>query len=157
MTAGKQSRQAQISAVTALDEPTRRGLYDYMVRQDLLAVDCQRRTGRTGPGAGRPAKLYPRSDQHVAVSLPQRRYDLAGQLLSSALEHAERSRDSPRASLNQHAYQLRKKLGKTARSTAGNHDTQDTPLRVLDGLAHTGLTAHLDPHPAQLLRPHLPG
>lgn len=136
MTAGKQSRQAQISAVTALDEPTRRGLYDYMVRQDLLAVDCQR---RTGPGAGRPVKLYQRSDQHVAVSLTQRRYDLAGQLLSSVLEHAERSGGSPRASLDQHAYQLDKKLGKTARSTAGNHDTQDTPLQVLDSLAHTGL------------------
>jgi predicted ArsR family transcriptional regulator len=221
MTAGEQSREAQISAVAALDEPTRRGIYDYVVRQpepvsrdetaaafelprttaafhldrlvdkDLLAVDYQRRTGRTGPGAGRPAKLYRRSDQHVAVSLPQCRYDLAGQLLSSALEHAERSGDSPRASLDQRAYQLGKKLGKTARSTAGNHDIQDTALRVLeeygfeprkdgdevtlancpfhalareytelvcgmnlrlldgllDGLAPTGLTAHLDPTP----------
>ncbi|HWR49068.1 MAG TPA: helix-turn-helix domain-containing protein, partial [Pseudonocardiaceae bacterium] len=81
-----ESREAQISAIAALDEPTRRRLYDYVVRQpapvsrddaaailelprttvafhldrlvdeDLLDVIYERRTGRTGPGAGRPAK-----------------------------------------------------------------------------------------------------
>jgi predicted ArsR family transcriptional regulator len=156
-----ESREAHISAIAALDEPTRRRLYDYVVRQsepvsrddtaaalelprttaafhldrlvdeDLLDVVYQRRTGRTGPGAGRPSKLYQRSHHHVAVSLPQRRYDLAGRLLSGALEHAERSGDSPRATLDQHAYQLGKELGETARSEAGNHDNRDTALRVL--------------------------
>jgi predicted ArsR family transcriptional regulator len=225
MTVVRESREAKISAVAALDEPTRRSLYDYVVRQPesvsrdeaaaaltlprttaafhldrlvdegLLDVVYQRRTGRTGPGAGRPAKLYRRSDQHVAVSLPQRRYDVAGQLLSSALEQAERSGDSPRAILDQHAYQLGKELGDTACSTASDPDTGDacdTALRVLeaygfepcmevdgvtlancpfhtlareytelvcgmnlrllegllDGVAPTGLTAHLDPTPA---------
>ena len=215
------SWEAQISAVAALDEPTRRRLYDYAVRQPepvsrddaaaalklprttaafhldrlvdegLLNVIYQRRTGRTGPGAGRPAKLYQRSNQHVAVSLPQRRYDLAGRLLSSALEHAERSGDSPRAVLDQRAYQLGRELGDTARNANSDRDTRDTALQVLqsygfepriegddvtlancpfhilaqdytelvcgmnlglldgllDGLAPTGLTAHLDPAP----------
>ncbi|MGH3976418.1 MAG: helix-turn-helix transcriptional regulator [Pseudonocardiaceae bacterium] len=156
-----ESWEAQISAIAALDEPTRRRLYDYVVSQaepvgrddaavalelprttaafhldrlvdqGLLDVVYQRRTGRSGPGAGRPAKLYQRSHQHVAVSLPQRRYDLAGRLLSSALEHAERSGDSPRAVLDQRSYQMGKELGETARSAAGNHDTRDTALRIL--------------------------
>ncbi|HEX8759487.1 MAG TPA: helix-turn-helix domain-containing protein, partial [Pseudonocardiaceae bacterium] len=156
-----ESREAQISAVAALDEPTRRRLYDYLVRQPepvsrddaaaalelprttaafhvdrlvdegLLNVVYQRRTGRTGPGAGRPAKLYQPSDQHVTVSLPQRRYDLAGRLLSSALEHAERSGDSPRAALDQRAHQLGRELGCTARSTAGDPDTRETVLGAL--------------------------
>ncbi|MGH3981907.1 MAG: helix-turn-helix transcriptional regulator [Pseudonocardiaceae bacterium] len=229
-----ESWEAQISAVAALDEPTRRRLYDYVVRrpepvsrddaaaalevprttaafhldrlvdEGLLDVVYQRLTGRTGPGAGRPAKLYRRSDQHVAVSLPQRRYDLAGRLLSSALEHAERSGDSPRAALDQRAYQMGRELGDTARSTAGERDTQETVLRVLeaygfeprtegdevtlancpfhtlaqdytelvcgmnlrlldgllDGLAPTGLTAHLDPAPPHCcvrLEPAAPG
>jgi predicted ArsR family transcriptional regulator len=162
MAAAEESQEAQISAVAALDEPTRRRLYEYVVRQpepvsrddaaaalglprttaafhldrlvdeDLLDVSYQRRTGRTGPGAGRPAKLYRRSQQHVAVSLPQRRYDLAGRLLSSALEYAEHSGDSPRAILDQRASQLGKELGETTRSNAGNHDTRDTALRVLE-------------------------
>lgn len=216
-----ESWEAQISAVAALDEPTRRRLYDYVVRrpepasrddaaaalelprttaafhldrlvdEGLLDVVYQRLTGRTGPGAGRPAKLYRRSDQHVAVSLPQRRYDLAGQLLAAALTDAEHSGDPPRATLDQRAYQLGKELGEAARSAAGDRDTRDTALRVLqahgfepriqgddvtlancpfhtlaqqytelvcgmnlrllegllDGLAPTGLTAHLDPAP----------
>ena len=161
MAAGEESWAAQISAVAALDEPTRRRLYDYVVRQpapvgrddaaaalelprttaafhldrlvdeDLLNVSYQRRTGRSGPGAGRPAKLYQRSDHQVAVSLPQRRYDLAARLLSSALEHAEHTGDSPRATLNQHAYQLGKELAETARNTARDQNTRDTALRVL--------------------------
>ncbi|MGH8624593.1 MAG: helix-turn-helix transcriptional regulator [Gammaproteobacteria bacterium] len=212
---------AQISAIAALDEPTRRRLYDYVVAhpapvgrdeaaaalqlprttaafhldrlvdEGLLDVIYQRRNGRTGPGAGRPAKLYQRSHHHVAVSLPQLRYDLAGRLLSSALAQAERSGAPPRAILDQRAYQMGKDLGETVRATAGNHDIRDTALRVLqtygfepridgdhvtlvncpfhilaqeyteiicgmnlhlldgllDGLAPTGLTAHVDPAP----------
>lgn len=156
-----ESWEAQISAVAALDEPTRRGLYDYVVRQsepvsrdeaaaaltlprttaafhldrmvdeNLLDVTYERRTGRTGPGAGRPSKLYRRSQQQVAVSLPQRRYDLAGKLLSTALEQAERSGDSPRAVLDQRAYQLGKELGAAAHG-ADNEDARDTALRVLE-------------------------
>ncbi|HEX8933776.1 MAG TPA: hypothetical protein VF788_06220 [Pseudonocardiaceae bacterium] len=79
------------------------------MEEDLLDVSYQR---RTGPGAGRPAKLYRRSPHQVAVSLPQRRYGLAGQLLFSALEHAERSGYSLRAILNQRAYQLAKNSAK---------------------------------------------
>jgi predicted ArsR family transcriptional regulator len=156
-----ESRETQISAVAALDEPTRRQLYDYVVHQPkpvsrdeaaaacelprttaafhldrlvgekLLAVVYQRRTGRTGPGAGRPAKLYRRSDRHINVSLPERRYDLAGRLLSGALEDAERSGDSPRAVLDQRAYQFGRDLGDAARDAAGNDDARETALRVL--------------------------
>jgi hypothetical protein len=66
------------------------------------------------------------------VSLPQRRYELAGRLLSSALAHAEHSGDSPRAILDQRAYQLGRELGETARSAAGDRDTRGTALRVLE-------------------------
>ncbi|HEY3689818.1 MAG TPA: helix-turn-helix domain-containing protein [Pseudonocardiaceae bacterium] len=158
-----ESREAQISAIAALDEPTRRRLYDYVVRQPapvsrddaaailelprttvafhldrlvdeaLLDVIYERRTGRTGPGAGRPAKLYQRSHHHVAVSLPQRRYDLAGHLLSSALEDAERSGSSPQAILDQRAYQLGKELGETARDAdADAAINPNTALLVLE-------------------------
>ena len=45
----------------------------------------------SGPGAGRPAKLYRRAAGEVAVSLPERHYDLAGQLLAAAIEAAARA------------------------------------------------------------------
>jgi predicted ArsR family transcriptional regulator len=154
------SREAQISAVAALEEPTRRQLYNYvlsrpgpvsrdeaaaalrlprstagfhldrLVAQGLLDNGYQRLTGRSGPGAGRPAKLYRRSSRQVTVSLPPRCYELAGRLLSNALKHAERSRKSPRAILNQHAYETGKELGETAGN--GNRNNINAALQVLE-------------------------
>jgi predicted ArsR family transcriptional regulator len=59
---------------------------DKLVDAGLLDVSYARLTGRTGPGAGRPAKLYRRSATEVAVSLPRRSYELVGGVLASALE-----------------------------------------------------------------------
>jgi len=61
---------------------------DKLVDEGLLVTEFRRLTGRSGPGAGRPAKLYRRSRREVAVSLPSRRYDLAGQVLADAVERA---------------------------------------------------------------------
>jgi AcrR family transcriptional regulator len=55
----------------------------------VLEVRFERTSGRTGPGAGRPSKLYRRAECDVAVSLPERRYDLAGGLLAAALDEAD--------------------------------------------------------------------
>jgi predicted ArsR family transcriptional regulator len=59
---------------------------DKLVDAGLLEVSYARISGRSGPGAGRPAKLYRRSAVEVAVSLPRRNYDLVGTVLASALE-----------------------------------------------------------------------
>jgi predicted ArsR family transcriptional regulator len=61
---------------------------DRLVDAGLLTTEFRRLSGRTGPGAGRPAKLYQRAGLEVTVSLPERRYDLAGDLLSTAIEEA---------------------------------------------------------------------
>jgi len=61
---------------------------DKLVEAGLLDVEHRRLTGRTGPGAGRPAKVYRRSGAEVAVSLPGREYDLVGQVLAAAVERS---------------------------------------------------------------------
>ena len=111
---------AQVSGVGALAEPARRALYLYVVAQPepvsrdqaaagaglprhtakfhldklvadgLLDTGYRRLSGRRGPGAGRPTKLYRRSSRQVAVTLPPRHYDLAGQILARAVEDAAR-------------------------------------------------------------------
>ncbi|MFJ5548165.1 helix-turn-helix transcriptional regulator [Streptomyces sp. NPDC093225] len=136
--------QADIAAVASLDEPTRRRLYDHVARQpgpvsrdeaaaalglarqtaafhldrlaeeSLLDVVYERRTGRTGPGAGRPAKLYRRSARHIAVSLPDRRYELAGRLLAQAVEEAEASGEPVRGVLHRKAAEAGESLGRQA-------------------------------------------
>ncbi|SFW83896.1 helix-turn-helix transcriptional regulator [Amycolatopsis australiensis] len=127
------SQAGALAAVAALDEPTRRRLYEFVVRhpepvsrddvasalgvpratvafhldrlveERLLVAEYERRSGRTGPGAGRPAKLYRRSDRQVSVSLPERQYELAGQLLASAIEEADETGGAPREILGRRA------------------------------------------------------
>src|SRR5262245_9165692 len=55
---------------------------DRLAAAGLLTVARERRTGRSGPGAGRPAKVYARSQQEVAVSMPPRDYHVAARLLA---------------------------------------------------------------------------
>jgi predicted ArsR family transcriptional regulator len=59
---------------------------DRLVDAGLLTAEYRRLTGRTGPGAGRPAKLYRRTEGDVSVTLPTRNYDLAADVMAEALE-----------------------------------------------------------------------
>lgn len=59
---------------------------DRLVEAGLLETEFRRPPGRGGPGAGRPTKLYRRAAAEVAVSLPLRRYDLAGSLMAEAID-----------------------------------------------------------------------
>ena len=59
---------------------------DKLVDAGLLEVSYARRSGRTGPGAGRPAKLYRLAAAEHTVSVPPRAYRNAAELLAEALE-----------------------------------------------------------------------
>lgn len=78
----------QAADVVAVPRHTAKFHLDRLVDEGLLVTEFRRLTGRTGPGAGRPAKLYRRSAREVAVSVPSRRYDLAGQVLADAVERS---------------------------------------------------------------------
>jgi len=77
-------------AATAVGLPLHRASFhlDRLVAEGLLEVEFRRLTGRTGPGAGRPSKLYRRAAREFAVSLPARRYDLVGDILAAAVTRA---------------------------------------------------------------------
>ena len=65
---------------------------DRLVRAGLLDVEFRRRSGRTGPGAGRPAKFYVRpAGQEISVDLPPRSYDIAAEILATGVERAGRA------------------------------------------------------------------
>jgi predicted ArsR family transcriptional regulator len=74
------------AAADALGVPVHTAKFhlDRMVEDGLLEVEFRRLSGRTGPGAGRPAKLYRRSSRSFEVSLPERHYDLLGRMLAAA-------------------------------------------------------------------------
>jgi predicted ArsR family transcriptional regulator len=58
---------------------------DKLVEQGFLRAEFHRRTGRSGPGAGRPAKLYALAEAEIAVQLHERHYDLLATLLLRAM------------------------------------------------------------------------
>ena len=138
--AGAAESASAVAAVASLDEPTRRRIYDHvrahavplsrdevadslqitrqsaafhldrLAEQGLLAVTFARRSGRSGPGAGRPAKFYERSAGEVSVTLPPRHYDLAGRLLAAAVIESEESGQPPRVVLDRRAHDFGRAL-----------------------------------------------
>lgn len=109
------------ASVGALADPIRRRLYEYVVAQPdavgrdaaasalelarhtvsfhldklvdagLLVAEHRRLSGRAGPGAGRPSKLYRRASEEVSVSLPSRSYDLVARILATGIERSQSS------------------------------------------------------------------
>ena len=149
---------AQVTGIAALGDPLRRALYRYVITQagpvnrdqvaegagvarhvakfhldrlvddGLLAVEYARPPGRRGPGAGRPSKLYRRSSRELAVSLPQRDYELAGRLLARAITDAERDGVTVTNALATAARNTGRALGDQARHQAG---ARPSPAKLL--------------------------
>jgi predicted ArsR family transcriptional regulator len=91
---------------------------DRLVEAGLLVAEYRRLTGRSGPGAGRPAKVYRRADRQIEVSLPERRYDVAAQLFARAV--AQTGTGEPvEATLHRAARDYGEALGVEARRRAG--------------------------------------
>jgi len=161
----------RLEQVAALGEPVRRALYRYVATQTepvtrehaaeavgvprhtakfhldrlvtdgLLDAGYARPAGRGGPGAGRPAKVYRRSDTEVEVSLPERRYDLAGRLLAKAVARAERTAAPVRDVLDAVA----RDEGRTASATwRGETRERASVQTVVDALRSDGYEPLLD-------------
>jgi predicted ArsR family transcriptional regulator len=111
--------------IAALDDPTRRAIYrhvsdagsevsrdaaaaavgvprgtaafhlDRLVEAGMLSTVFRRLNDRTGPGAGRPSKMYRTRNESVDLSIPPRRYVLAGRILVSALDSLRGSTAAP--------------------------------------------------------------
>jgi predicted ArsR family transcriptional regulator len=134
-------KDQDVVALGLLVEPVRRGLYEWVVAQarpvgreeaakalkitrslatfhldrlaaaGLLEGGYRRLSGRVGPGAGRPARVYWRADREFSVSLPERRYESVAQLFASALERlGNRSLPAP---LEEAARELGEQLATT--------------------------------------------
>lgn len=89
---------------------------DRLVEAGLLVTEFQRRNGRSGPGAGRPAKLYRAIPGEITVSVPERHYDLAAEVLSRAVEESDRTGAPIGATLERVATDLGRALGSASDS-----------------------------------------
>ena len=83
-TAGKGMSRNELAKATGIARPLAAYHLDRLVKDGLLAARFERQTGRSGPGAGRPAKLYFRPRSTLRLSLPPRDHELAAQVLLEA-------------------------------------------------------------------------
>lgn len=163
MAAGGDGSAGRESRVWALAEPMRRALYRYVAsapgdvsRDDaadalsiprhvakfhldrletagLVDVDYRRPGGRGGPGAGRPTKWYRRKDADLSVSVPERHYDLIGEVMATAVDAAVASGADISTSMDAAATSRGEQVGRDA------HDLQDALIatgyepRTVDG------------------------
>ena len=157
-------RADDLSALRLLDEPARRRLYDWVAGQDepvgreqaaaatglsralatfhldklaeagLLDTSYRRLTGRVGPGAGRPARVYQRAEREFSVTVPERRYQNAADLFASALERI--GGGGPPAELREAAHEMGRRLSSGVRSRSG----RTRLIRALEGGGYEPVT-----------------
>ncbi|MET9448538.1 helix-turn-helix transcriptional regulator [Streptomyces cinerochromogenes] len=151
-----------IDSIALLQDPVRRRLYEYVAAQGrevgrneaaeaagvartlaahhldklteagLLECGSRRLTGRSGPGAGRPAKVYTRARVERSVSLPARDYRTAAELLAEAAEQA---------GLDAGLCAAARRRGEALRGSAAPCGTLEEAMQVL---AARGYEPHLE-------------
>jgi predicted ArsR family transcriptional regulator len=166
--------ERQIEELAALGKPARRALYFYvvhlprevsreeaaravkvsrslagfhldrLVEEGLLEASFRRLSGRAGPGAGRPAKLYRRSSRQIDVSLPQRSYELAARILATAIGASEGPK--ARKVLARTARGVGEQIGAEARVRAGPRPGKK---RLLAGMVAALAAQGYEPEPAE--------
>ena len=139
-----EDQNSRLTAVASIHDPLRRALFDFISASDsavgrdeaanalgmarttaafhldhlvddgVLTVEFKRLSGRTGPGSGRPAKLYRRASEELLVSIPERHYDLAGSVLASSIEESDRTGEPARQALARVATERGRELGQRA-------------------------------------------
>jgi predicted ArsR family transcriptional regulator len=170
-----------LGAIASLGEPTRRALYDYVVAtgdwvsrdqaadavglergtaahhldrlaaDELLEIDYRRLSGRQGPGAGRPAKLYRRAGRDFEVSLPPRRYELAGSLLADAVDRSRSEGVDIAAAVDEVATVEGRRLADEIRGRVSGRSAAARRRALLEVLADHGYEPRVDEHGAVVL------
>ncbi len=151
--------EAELNAVGLLADPVRRSLYTHVARQpaevsrdaaarpvgvsrDLAAFHLdklvaggllepvfRRLSGRSGPGAGRPAKLYRRGTGEVGLSIPPREYAFAARILARALRLGEGG--GALDAVSRAAQEVGADLGRDVALAAGRRPTRPRLERAL--------------------------
>lgn len=110
---------------------------DKLAEAGLLEVTFRRLSGRTGPGAGRPAKLYHRADREAVASVPPRAYETAAALLAETVEQAGAD-----LTLQIAARQMGERSG---RQRHGDNAADDTGREtIMEVLSELGYEPYLD-------------
>jgi predicted ArsR family transcriptional regulator len=166
---GSNTFEAGVTRLGLLQDPIRAALYRYVIAQDhdvgrneaasaveiqrglaafhldklaeagLLEVTFRRLSGRTGPGAGRPAKLYRRADREAVASVPPRAYETAAALLAETVEQAGAD-----LSLQAAAREMGEQAGRRRHADVATEDSDARPETIMEALNDLGYEPYLD-------------
>ena len=144
-----EARLGDISAIGLLDEPVRRRVYDWVATQGravgrdetakaleigrplatfhldrlasagLLEAGYRRLNEKRGPGAGRPARVYWRTERDFSVSLPERHYERAAEVFAAALERL--GANAGAGALHDAAHDIGAELAEEASTSVGRN------------------------------------
>ena len=156
MSNGDRDVKDKLTRLASLAEPVRRALYDFVIRQDhevsrdeaakaakisralaafhldrladdgLLDTTYRRPPDRSGPGAGRPSKLYKRAAEPVEFTAPPQNYGLIARVLTSSIGDARSKEAADRA-----AHERGLEIGTEARRRAGKEPIDAALVRKL--------------------------
>jgi predicted ArsR family transcriptional regulator len=104
---------------------------DRLEAAGLLEADYVRLTGRTGPGAGRPAKRYRRGSVEFAVTLPARDYQLAGHIMADAIADSARTGTPIFVAINNVAAAHGAAIGAATERPTAADEALDLAVRIL--------------------------
>lgn len=129
---------ADVSAQLGVPRSAARWRLERLADAGLLVVGFERRNGRSGPGAGRPAKTYAAAPETSAVEFPPRHYEALVGRLVEALPRRGRA-----AHLEQVGYDFGLELGRAARLRPAR-TVRAAVERLCRGLGRLGYQASVE-------------
>jgi predicted ArsR family transcriptional regulator len=126
----------EAASATGIGRPLAAHHLDRLVAAGLLTAEFHRRSGRSGPGAGRPAKFYRPSGRELRASLPERRYEVAADLFATALDAG--SGTEPGEALERAARVRGQELGAEARRRSPSRSGARRRAALADVLRDAG-------------------
>jgi predicted ArsR family transcriptional regulator len=143
----------ELAAAQSLHRNVARARLERLAEAGLLEPGYERRSGRTGPGAGRPAKTYAVAPSLEAIEFPARRFETLVALLVDALPASSRA-----ARLREVGEAFGRELGAGAR-LGRFHSPQrafEAVCRAMASLGHQATLESVDEHGAVIVTPTCP-
>jgi predicted ArsR family transcriptional regulator len=140
---GEVSREVAARAV-GISRPAAAFHLEKLVQEELLEADYRRLSGRRGPGAGRPARVYRRPARGVSIQVPPRDYELMARLLLRGLDPQRPGKAWEQT--RKAAREFGVGLGAEARRRTGRHPSRD---RLLSALTEILQERGFEPRPAE--------
>lgn len=112
--AGRALSRDDCAGALSLPKSTVRVQLDRLVDEKLLKVQYRKLGEKSGPGSGRPSKLYTVAQDEISASVPPRHYDLAAALLAAAVQRSIDTGENVEQAMSAVAYEEGRRLGVAA-------------------------------------------